>query len=369
MKNTYLCLLAAFSLLPHTAVLAQGASSLNRDQIIARQLDCAGKNQNSIGWNDLCALDSYGQPVQPSTYRNTQLAAATQALDTYSQPVNTSAPAVTRKKMTYNEFLSGTPFTKVDLGTRKVHTFDMDTEVYYYRYEEPDIDIKITGLMQGYNANYAYRPQDNILNNAIFNTYMLQGRYASGELNYKGSGLMKDKDNSVWEFRGLLGKDYLIDDNALITPYLGFGFRYLLDKGNGRVSSDGHLGYDRHSHYWYLPVGISARIPKGAWTTDINVEYAFLLHGLQVSDFGSASIPGFDNPNVNNAQDKGFGLQASTKFTYVKPGLNFYIKPFIRYWNIEDSDVKSAVVLNSLGNWYEPQNTTFEAGSAFGLEF
>ena len=69
-----------------------------------------------------------------------------------------------------------------------------------------------------------------------------------------------------------------------MTPYFGFGYRYLFDRGNGQISSIGAYGYDRKSHYYYLPLGGDAvmNMPNN-WEVDLNVEYDILLHGLQKS--------------------------------------------------------------------------------------
>ena len=54
---------------------------------------------------------------------------------------------------------------------------------------------------------------------------------------------------------------------------------------------------------------------------------------------------------------------------HLKPH-NFYIEPFARFWNIQDSDVKFDTNHSGYRSaWVEPHNTTKEIGSKFGLQF
>ena len=125
----------------------------------------------------------------------------------------------------------------------RVNTLDLASEIFYYRYQEPNpVGVTIQGPMYGFDADYAYRPvYPNFLNNFLVNVYSLQARYAiSRDLGYKGSGIIKNKHDDAMEFRGLIGKDYFVGTNSLVTPYVGFGYRYLFDRGNGQISSAGY---------------------------------------------------------------------------------------------------------------------------------
>ncbi len=264
------------------------------------------------------------------------------------------------------------PFeVKQKLDPRHTHSLETGTDIYYSSYAEPDAGVKNRGVMTGYHANYAYRPEDgNFLNNVILNMYGFEARFAYGKLDYKGSG--KDKNSNYnYELRALAGKDYLLADRSLWTPYLGFGYRYLLDKGNGLLTSTGSYGYDRHSNYFYLPVGFNASIPYGSWTSALNIEYDIFLHGVQVSDFSDGDqFNQDDNPNIHNSQGSGYGLRGSLKLTYAMQKFNIYIEPFFRFWSIKRSNLVSATVDGVFSDqWNEPSNTTWEIGSKFGLQF
>ena len=255
----------------------------------------------------------------------------------------------------------------------RVNTLDLASEIFYYRYQEPNpVGVTNQGPMYGFDADYAYRPlYPNFLNNFIVNVYSLQARYAiSRDLEYKGSGVVKGKHDDAMEFRGLIGKDYFIGTNSLVTPYVGFGYRYLFDRGNGQISSAGYYGYDRKSHYYYLPLGgdVVINMPNH-WEIGFNAEYDILLHGLQKSYLSDGNQFGWNNPNITNSQDKGFGLRGSVKFLKRGHLVDFYMEPYIRFWNIEQSGAVTASVDGSVGQWVEPKNNTIEVGSKFGIQF
>ncbi len=262
---------------------------------------------------------------------------------------------------------------KQDLGVRKAHTFDLGYEPYFYQYWE-SIPIKITGMMNSYYANYAYRPSEsNPLNNTVVNTYLFDFRYAFGKATYKGSGVSKDEENYNMEIRGMLGKDYLLMDDVLFTPYFGFGYRYLYNVANDIRTSDGHYGYDRRSYYYYLPLGFKINVPhlQGPWSAAFNGEYDIFLRGVQNSDLNAVSpYAGVNYPNLSNRQTGGFGIRGSVRLMYSTPKLDFYLEPFMRYWNIDDSEIKTETSPDGTSfTGLEPHNTTKEIGSKIGLQF
>jgi hypothetical protein len=257
----------------------------------------------------------------------------------------------------------------------RMNTFDMGSEVSFYRYQEPQpVGIKIQGPMYGYFADYAYRPADpNFFNNFLTNVYMLQARYASShDLEYSGDGVIKGKFGQSMEFRGLIGKDYFIGTNSIVTPYFGFGYRYLLDLGNGEINSTGtSYAYDRKSHYCYLPLGGNAVIEMpDNWEVGLNAEYDILLKGWEKSYLSDGDqFTGYNNPNVTSDQAQGFGVRGSIKFLKRGAKVDFYIEPYIRYWNIDQSKIETEMVDGQLLSLAEPDNNTIEVGSKFGIQF
>ena len=256
----------------------------------------------------------------------------------------------------------------------RVHSLDAGSEILYYRYEEPQpTGVKVVGPMYGYYADYAYRPASpHVLNNFLTNVYFLQARYATSRgLEYKGSGIVKGKHDDALEFRGLIGKDYFIGTDSRVTPYFGFGYRYLFDRGDGQISSDNHYLYDRKSHYYYLPLGgdVLIEMPKD-WAMDFNAEYDILIEGWQKSYMSDGDqFTGYHNPDIANHQGHGFGVRGSVKFIKRGRVVDFYVEPYVRFWNIEHSNAVTASIDGSVGQWNEPKNNTTEIGSKFGVQF
>ncbi len=253
----------------------------------------------------------------------------------------------------------------------RVHELDVGTDVYYYHYNEPDLGVWLTGVMNGYYANYQYRPlEDSVLNNSVLNMYAIEAHYAEADLDYKGSGHDDGRKNDMYELRALLGKD-LFQEGARVTPYFGFGYRRLVDQGGSRLSSDGHIGYDRESHYFYLPIGATVQFPeRNGLSISANAEYDHFIQGVQKSKLGDADQFGATKyGDLRNDQKKGFGVRGSVKFLKNGPKIDLFAEPFIRFWNIEDSEVEVAPATSGAFYGLEPHNLTTEVGSKFGLNF
>lgn len=268
---------------------------------------------------------------------------------------------------------SETPKSASEIKPR-VHTLDAGAEASFYRYAEPQpVGIKIQGPMIGYYADYAYRPPaPNPFNNFLTNVYFLQARYSgSRDLRYSGDGIIKNKHDDNVEFRALAGKDYYLGRDSMVTPYIGFGYRYLVDHGNGEQNGLDQFGYDRKSHYYYLPVGADVIIDlPHDWEIDPNVEYDVFLSGWQKSYLSNVGrFTGFSDPDIVNHQDHGFGVRAAVKFLKKGPVVDYYVEPFIRYWSIEDSKLEFAVIDGQAVFGGEPKNNTLEVGSRFGIQF
>ena len=366
----------------------------SRDAIIQKQMDCVSRNLKSTGvdWQNLCYMPQAATQDQGEKAEavNSQLdkiedslpnAPASQETQTETNQAVSSGVKVERQsavgmfKGIFTQGVSPNPGPKIlsDVKTR-VHTFDAGAEVLYYQYQEPYLD-KISGSMYGYYADYAYRPAaPNFFNNFLTNVYFLQARFAtSRDLEYKGSGTVKGKHDDVDELRGLIGKDYFIGTDSMVTPYFGFGYRYLYDRGNGQITSSGAWLYDRKSHYYYLPLGCNAVIDMpNNWEVDPNIEYDIFLQGWQKTYLSDVDqFAGANFSDITNRQDHGFGIRASVKFLKRGSVVDFYVEPYIRYWNIEQSKL-GYLVVNGVPvqyGWGEPDNNTVEVGSRFGIQF
>lgn len=233
------------------------------------------------------------------------------------------------------------------------HSWDLGTEISYIKYEEPDV-MEEKGVMWGVLGSYTYREN-----------WMLKadGKFSYGQVDYENSGTMDNIDDYMLEFRGLGGYDFPVLKATILTPYIGFGYRYLNDDSSGMTTSTGALGYERESNYYYSPIGIETITElENGWSIGVTFEYDYFWKGIQKSSLGGIEL--------ENDQNDGYGLRGSIKFQKKGEKVDYVIEPFIRYWDIEDSEV-SPITWSGyvLGYGYEPENNSTEIGIKFVAKF
>ncbi|MCA9408433.1 MAG: hypothetical protein KC733_07075, partial [Candidatus Omnitrophica bacterium] len=259
-----------------------------------------------------------------------------------------------------------------------VHSLDFGTEISHITYEEPDV-MEEKGIMYGVFGVYTMREDANVKVQSFsdfFSNYVhnrmarVDAKFSAGQVDYEsnGTGTIDDIDDYMFEVRGVLGYDFMVGAESLITPYLGVGYRYLTDKLGGKISTTGHFGYDRETHYLYMPFGLDFLVPlRNSWKVVFNAEYDLFLDGTQESHLEDVS------PSLNtleNNQDSGYGVRGSIKFLKTSEDINFFIEPFIRYWNIDESDtatISCGGTPCALG--FEPKNESTEAGVKIGINW
>ena len=241
--------------------------------------------------------------------------------------------------------------------------WEMGIGLFHSDYEET-VDgaefMSLKGLMGGFLVSYTYR--------APGNKIMFKGEFESGfgNVDYQSpkSGSMSDIDQSMGELRGIVGYDFYVNDSIMITAYTGLGTRYLTNEMGGKTATSGDMGYDRESTYCYSPIGVEVvKETKNGWDLAFVAEYDVFWGGEQESHLG-AFYP--DLGVAENEQNSGYGLRASVKIGN-KKNLPFIIEPFIRYWNIDDSD---SVNVPAIGiPFMEPSNETTEIGVKLYIRF
>ena len=241
----------------------------------------------------------------------------------------------------------------------KPHFFEIGTELYDYSYKEPGV-MENDGAMYGLNASYTFRDQF---------MFRLEARTAWGEVDYTSAntGSQSNIDDFAFEFRALGGIGYSVNDFT-ITPYVGFGSRYLNDDSTGMVTTTGALGYERESNYYYSPIGIEAVHDfKNAWKFGGALEYDLFWSGEQESHLADA-IPGLGT--LSNDQDDGWGMRFSLFLKRKLEIFQFKVEGFFRYWEIDDSEI-SPIRYNNIqvGYGWEPENETREIGLKLSILF
>lgn len=241
------------------------------------------------------------------------------------------------------------------------YTGALGIEAHRQRYREPSLDVTEKGWFGGLTAE----------GTAELRLWQLRGdvRLAYGQMEYSGSGTADGIDDAAFEGRILLARAIPIGDGRhRVTPYFGYGYRRLMDYLGGHITSTGAAGYDRLSQYHYMPVGVEGTFRLGAgWSVKPTVEYDQLLEGSQDS-YLSQAVAGLGD--LHNTQESGWGLRASIMLQTTAWQRPIEFGPFVRYWNIEDSDVQPVTFRGlTVGGGFEPANETIEAGAALKLRF
>ena len=229
--------------------------------------------------------------------------------------------------------------------------WEVGGQVATYHYEEPNF-AKLTGERGGAVGAYTFTSPNRVYSR-------IDGRVSYGSLKYEGSGTQDDNRDWIAEARAVVGKDFLLGDHVALSPYIGLGYRYLYNDGRGYTST-GAVGYQRYSHYAYVPVGVTVRMKAGdQWVIAPTLEYDAFLGGKQYSRLTDA---GLGYSDASNSQHDGRGYRA---YLMVEKG-HWSFGPWLHYWNIKDSDV----VPIGLGRTaMEPANWTREYGLELRYRF
>ncbi len=241
--------------------------------------------------------------------------------------------------------------------------WELGAEISHITYKEPGL-MEEKGMMYGIDGSYVYRNQFTEFPRGI-DIWMLkaEGRFSYGKVDYTGSGTVDNIDDYMLEFRGLWGCDISVLKSSTLTPFIGIGYRYLndgFDKATG--------GYEREQSYFYSPIGIETSSElKNGWSIGVILEYDIFWSGKNKSHFSDIT-PAYNNLEFN--QDEGYGCRGSVKFQKKGEKFDFVIEPFIRYWNIKQSDQDILSIYGFPYAYYvEPNNNSTEIGCKLVLKF
>ncbi|GHU02785.1 hypothetical protein FACS1894186_8000 [Alphaproteobacteria bacterium] len=251
------------------------------------------------------------------------------------------------------------------------HSFTLAPEAEYYKYTEEAGGkelMHIDGPLYGLSGSYSHRGL--FSGNGAWSVLGLEGRYLRGDLDYNGQLMdgtpikISGESHYYAEARATAGIGFTLANDAIFTPYLGFGARYLVDNGQ-RVSA---ASYRRTSTYLYLPMGakLDFQLADG-FIIGLIGEFDWFLKGRQTSRF--TDITPLADTLVQEQTD-GYGLRGSVKVSKDMGGaLSVFVEPYVRWWEIKDSE-PSRLPSGPLAGWYvEPHNKTVEAGLRLGVEF
>jgi hypothetical protein len=219
-----------------------------------------------------------------------------------------------------------------------------------YEYEEPNFAL-LEGERFGATGTVTLLGQEYLHSR-------IEARYSYAELDYTGSGTLRDAPDHLFELRAIAGRDYRAG-GVVWVPYAGLGYRFLYNDIRG-ITSTGQIGYRRKSRYYYVPLGVALRIPMGeSWVMVPQLEYDAFANGKQRSYLGDT---GLGLRNVTNKQNDGWGARAQLAFE----NRRWAIAIWTQYWDIKDSEIQP-VGLGLIG--LEPANTTRESGVELRYRF
>jgi hypothetical protein len=221
----------------------------------------------------------------------------------------------------------------------------------YYKYDEPDFMYNKSEVQDHLLNNFGimYNAKNNFLYEGYLNQLEFDADFRRFDINYwsNGTGTAKNIENDVYNLRALYGIQ--VSDKLMFKT--GYGYRHLLDKKKGGLTTTGSVGYDRIQEYEYIPFIAEANMPIAGVNGKLKLEYDYFVWGFNQNEFVNSAS------NVNMRNDDGYSMKISYKFPY--SGIN--IEPYYEYMNVE----KSTTVSGST----EPHNTTTEFGVKISKTF
>jgi hypothetical protein len=245
-------------------------------------------------------------------------------------------------------------------GQLQKDTWELGPEISYFKYHEPDV-MKEKGWLYGIAGSYTYHGK-----------LMLkaEGRFSYGKVDYSSpvSSTMDNIDDYIVELRGLAGYDFTVSEVSVLTPYIGIGYRYLNDDSSTGVTAIGAHGYERESNYFYSPVGVKFMTElKDGWSMGAMAEYDIFWRGSQITHLSDV-CPCLNDPK--NHQTRGYGLRGSVAVQKKVKRVVLAVEPFIRYWNIKESDHADLTWYGiKIGEVWEPKNHSTEYGINLVVRF
>jgi len=176
-------------------------------------------------------------------------------------------------------------------------------------------------------------------------------------LKFQGaSGTSTNIPDLIVETRAVAGMDFPVSEHVWLSPFAGFGFRYLYDDLRGYNAANVAVGFRRESTYAYAPLGISARVRLGEHRVLVpSVEADVFISGRQttrLSDLGTGTS------DVMNSQNSGRGYRGSLMLEQDRWAFGVWMN----YWHVRDSNAQA-------GGVYVPENRTRETGAGIIYRF
>lgn len=364
-------------------------AAVARNDAIASELNCVEQHLHQAGnikWSDVCytnniTFNERAQAIKQSLDEQSYLQQAQAKKQAAPKPAESIPSMESPEIEPYFNPYQVKPKEETYLFSRNnpLTDFDFGYEFYQYKYREPQ-HMDNEGKFHGFYGTFTYRTKENepiksfsdtFSENSFINMFRVDARVAFGRVDYDSvsTGGADNIPDYTWELRGLAGYDLPLSPSICLTPFMGLGYRYLNDDSAGVISTTGHYGYERESNYYYMPLGIELNTDlKPTWELNATLEYDIFLWGKQYSNLDEVSQYSYNQ--LINDQKEGYGIRGSMRLTHTTPSVDFYVEPFIRYWDIDDSEVSARTYAGIIdGYMLEPHNDTREFGFKLGLRY
>ncbi len=221
------------------------------------------------------------------------------------------------------------------------------------------------GTLPGVYGAYTFRPKRILLRP--------EGRFSFGNVGFVNPGYLDSAEHidGVWnnfvETRCILGWDFKVSENARLTPIAGLGYRYQYDGMGGKKDRYGNPFNDRKSHYLYSPIGMEWMVGVGGgWSLGASVEYDQFWRGWLHSEYGDSNP---ELPTMANTQKNGWGARGSVRIVKRFGKRELIFAPFIRHWDIKESEIGSFMYGGFATEYQEPPSKSTEWGASLGVKF
>jgi hypothetical protein len=235
------------------------------------------------------------------------------------------------------------------------HQFEVGPEFSYHSLNEKinGVDVnKLKGPMIGVQGVWNFHMGRNFLS--------VNPRYAASKQKYKNRyyGSQSSGHNSLFEVRGLFGRDFDLMLDAVISPYIGLGYRLFRNqagKSFGNSLSWGHLS---GTNYLYAPIGFDAKFKlQDMWSLTFNAELDILLNSsVRATRFGT---------KTETHTSRGLGFRTSLGLGIDFASLTLEGKPYLRYWSVDASGHKCGFC----GRHSQPKHSSTELGFGVSVKF
>ncbi len=379
-----------------------------RDQLINDELESAARRLEFKGHSRFTAVESQSDVINEDIIPEDVIRPVEDI--EFFDPVIEPATELSDNKIDRERL------KKIELAlqwTSYYYKTDKNKPYYYALSNGPSNQVEKSGLLTGGYLAYTYRklsryPIHNIKDlleiegNPLFTFARAEAELSFGSVDYDSYASGKTGNSEAWQgnFRLLAGYDFLSPDESLmITPYVGFAYRKVVDSTGGWVDvfANDHVFFENIYQYFYIPVGFETlKQVNDDWDISFKLEGAVLL-------FGDVNFKLSDNSNYYDAIDNstglpiviafrdsgkiklksGFGVKTSFKAIKKLQSFNVFAEPFFEMWRISKSDSKPALAVSTAGQYYytgypdgseyktlfEPASYTFDFGLRVGMQF